>query len=293
MRYGICQADIAGRLVVSPPERSVTIAANGADGFSVVHPHEKQIIEKVKDEKIGVLAVDPFAESHTLEENSNPQMIQAAAAWRRVAREGDCSVLLAHHVRKGLVDSIEAARGAKALTDSARVGLLLSTMTEADADDLGISSEARLQYARLDDAKANMAPRAPKASWYHLSHVTLDNADEIYPRGDQVVVIEPWQPASVWEKVQTPDANTVLDIIAAGIPKGGLFTDNRRGGSERWAGNVLIQHLNVTSGQAASILRAWITNGVLIKETYFDAAQRKDRIGLTVCDAKRPGASYA
>src|SRR3954466_4010805 len=117
MRYGLRNEDIEGRLFASPAERVVNIASIGDDGFSVVHPDEKQIIERVRDENIGVLGVDPFAESHTLEENSNPAMIKAAAAWRRVARAGNCSVILAHHVRKGLVDSIESARGAKALTD--------------------------------------------------------------------------------------------------------------------------------------------------------------------------------
>jgi hypothetical protein len=122
------------------------------------------------------LGVDPFAESHELEENSNPYMIRAAAEWRRVARFGNCAVLLAHHVRKGTVDSIEAARGAKALTDSARIGLLLS-------------------YVRLDDAKANLAPRAGAATWYHLNHVKLDNGTPEYPHGDDVVVIEKMEDA--------------------------------------------------------------------------------------------------
>ena len=162
MRYGITNQHLDGRLFVSPAGRNVRIAENGPDGFSIVHPDEKQIIEKIRDERIGVLAVDPFAESHTLEENSNPAMIQAAAAWRRVARAGGCAVMLTHHVRKGPVESIEAARGAKALTDSARIGLLLSTMTEAEAGDLGIDPGTRLQYVRLDDAKANMAPRPQK-----------------------------------------------------------------------------------------------------------------------------------
>jgi hypothetical protein len=195
----------------------------------------------VRANNIGVLAVDPFAESHTLEENSNPQMIQAAAAWRRVASAGNCAVLLAHHVRKGLVESIEASRGAKALTDSARIGLLLSTMTEQEADALGIPPETRLQYVRLDDAKANMSARAPKAAWFHLGHVTLDNADASqggpYVKGDQVVVIEAWQPPSAFDDLTDKQCNDVLDRIAAGLPDDALFTDSRRGGSSRWAGS--------------------------------------------------------
>jgi hypothetical protein len=289
MRYRISNADIDGRFFVSPPEATINIAATGSDGFSVIHPDVDDIIKQVRDNKIGVLAVDPFAESHTLEENSNPQMIQAASAWRRVAREGECAVLLAHHVRKGPVDSIESARGAKALTDSARVGLLLSTMTEEDAEALGVQSDDRLQYVRLDDAKANMAPRAPKASWFHLDNVTLDNATKVYPHGDQVVVIEPWEPPSVWDSMPEPDCNLALDRIAAGLPGGALYTNSRRGGSDRWAGTLLVEMFGITEGQATSVLKEWVRNGVLVQETYRDVAQRKDRIGLRVNDTKRPG----
>jgi AAA domain len=249
LRYGISNADVDGRVFVSPAGRTVTIAAQSSDGFSVVHPDERIIIERVRDEHIGVLAVDPFAESHTLEENSNPAMVQASAAWRRVARLGNCSVLLAHHVRKGLIDSIEAARGAKALTDSARVGLLLSTMTEADAEQLGVPVETRLQYARLDDAKANLAPRSARASWFHLDTVTLDNAAPPYPTGDQVVVIRDWKPTSVWDSVSDLDVNRALDRIASGLPGGMLYTDNRRAGGERWAGAVLVEMFDLTEAR--------------------------------------------
>lgn len=289
MRYGIRNADIEQRLFASPADQVVTIAGIGADGFTVVHPHEDDIIQRVREENIGVLAVDPFAESHTLEENSNPAMIKAAAAWRRVARNGNCSVTLAHHVRKGPVDSIEAARGAKALTDSARIGLLLSTMTEDDASDLGITAEDRLQYVRLDDAKANMSPRAPKASWFRLASVTLDNADATYPFGDQVGVIEAWKPVTVWEKV-TPDAtDRALDAIGAGMPCGSLYTNSRRGETERWAGNVLMQICGITDGQAATMIKAWMKSGTLYTETYRDPVQRKDRVGVRVNATKRPG----
>lgn len=295
MRYGITNDDLEGRLFVSPPGRNVRIAENGADGFSIVHPDVDAIIKNVKDNDIGVLAVDPFAESHTLEENSNPQMIQAAAAWRRVARDGNCAVLLAHHVRKGLVESIEASRGAKALTDSARIGLLLSTMTEEEAEALGTPPETRLQYVRLDDAKANMAARAPKASWFHLGHVTLDNADANeggpYAKGDQVVVIEAWEPPTAWDNLSDKQCNDVLDRIAEGLQDGALFTDSRRGGGSRWAGAIIVDMLGKSDDQASTIIAAWLKSGLLEKVSFRDA-NRKDRTGLKVVDAKRPGSVW-
>lgn len=288
--YNVADEDIRGKFFMSPAEQKVLIAAEGEDGFEVVHPDERRIIECVRDNKIGVLGVDPFAESHELEENSNPHMIRAAAAWRRVARFGNCAVLLAHHVRKGTVDSIEAARGAKALTDSARIGLLLSSMSAAEAELLGISEEDRLQYVRLDDAKANLAPRAAAATWYHLNHVKLDNATPEYPHGDDVVVIENWTQPSVWELVSVPHANEALDKIAAGLSDGSRYTHTRRS-EDRWAGRVLVDLLGLKDAQASEVIRVWMKNGLLQKESYFDPGQRKNRIGLVVNNALRPGST--
>jgi hypothetical protein len=289
MRYGITNQHLDGRLFVSPAGRNVRIAENGPDGFSIVHPDEKEIIDKVRDERIGVLAVDPFAESHTLEENSNPAMIQAAAAWRRVARAGGCSVLLTHHVRKGPVESIEAARGAKALTDSARIGLLLSTMTEAEAEDLGIDPETRLQYVRLDDAKANMAPRAPKASWFHLSNVTLDNADETYTHGDQVVVIEAWQaPDDELATAPNSDLNAALDAIRDGPKPGSLYRASKQGGGVNWVGAVLCDMFRTSEKEAKRMIAAWLKSGLLYEEEYYHPVWKRRVSGVHVRAELRP-----
>lgn len=289
IHYGLTDDDIGGRLFASPPERVVTIAGIGDDGFSVVHPDEKVIIERVRDENIGFLGVDPFAESHTLEENSNPAMIKAAAAWRRVARAGNCGVILAHHVRKGQIESIEAARGAKALTDSARIGLLLSSMSEEEASELGVDPDDRLQFVRLDDAKANMSARAPKAFWFRLVSVTLDNATTTYPFGDQVGVIEAWKPTSAFEAITILDANAVLDRIDEGLSDGRRFTHSKRGGGERWAGHLLVKICGISEGQATSVLKTWMRNEVLVSEESRDPTQRKTRSGLYVNASKRPG----
>jgi hypothetical protein len=283
--YNIADAHIEDRLFISPPDRGVRIAEAGPDGFSVIYPDEEAIIAEVRRNQIDVLAVDPFAETHALEENSNPAMVKAAAAWRRVAREGNCSVLLSHHVRKGPVDSIEAARGAKALSDSARIGLLLSTMTEKEAEALGITADDRLRYVRLDDAKANLAKRAGKARWFQLSEVTLDNAQPPYQRGDEVGVVASWEPPDVWNGMA--DANGILDRIAAGPEPGELYTDSRRHPATRWAGNVVIQELDCSPDQAANVINTWLHNGVL-ELTSYETGNRKERRGLRVNDARRP-----
>ena len=285
--YNIWDDDISGRFFMSPADRRVTIAAQSSDGYTIWHPDEEAIIERILRDKIGLLAVDPFAESHTLEENSNPQMIQAAAAWRRVARKGNCAVCLAHHFRKGPADGIESARGAKSLTDSARVGLVMSSMTEDEATALGIAPEERLRYVRVDDAKMNLAPRAARATWLHLTHATLENQDDIYRSGDSVVVIEQWQMPALWEKFTNADLNAILDDVDAGLGEGVRYSPQKN--SAEWVGRLLVTKFNVTEAQATQMIGQWLANGTLEKSTYRHPIQRKDRMGVTVCDAKRPG----
>jgi AAA domain-containing protein len=289
--YNVNDEDLDGRFFMTPAEQRLVIAAEADSGFEVVHPDEAQIINRIRENNIGVLAVDPFAESHQLEENSNPHMIRAAAAWRRVARAGNCAVLLAHHVRKGQVDSIEAARGAKALTDSARVGLLLSAMTDQEADALSIERDDRLSYVRLDDAKANLAPRAAKAAWFHLATVKLGNGGDGNPDGDSVGVIERWTPESPWERLSTMDCNRVLDAIEVGLPDGQLYSSSRQTGP-RWAGNVLMELFDMKEAAAAEVITKWVGTGVLRREKYHDPQLRKERMGLRVNNTNRPGTQF-
>lgn len=289
LRFKLERDELAGKLFLhSGEDRPVTMAALGDDGFTVVHPDEEALTAEILAHGIGLLEVDPFAESHTLEENSNPQMIQAAAAWRRIARATNCAIMLVHHVRKGTVLDIDAARGAKGLTDSARVGLLLSSMGDNDAETLGITAEERWQYVRLDDAKTNMAPKATKARWFKLEREDLGNGTDEYPSGDKVATMTPWEAPSVWATNTSTDLNAVLDVISRGPSPGVLYNATRRGGSARWAGNVLVSQLEVTERQAAQMISTWLDSGLLEIIDYPHPDHRRPVPGLRVNDLKRP-----
>lgn len=289
MRHKITNADIQGRLFLhSGEDRPVTMAAFGDDGFTVINPDEEALTAEIIAHNIGLIIVDPFAESHTLEENSNPQMIQAAAAWRRIARATNCAVLLVHHVRKGAVMDIDSARGAKGLTDSARVGLLLSPMGADDGEALGIAAEERWQFVRLDDAKANMAPKATKARWFKLEREELRNGTDDYPSGDRVATIVAWEAPSVWAETTPTGLNEVLDIIDNGHSPGVLYNATRRGGSARWAGQVLYQKLGINDRQAAQMIAVWLKSGLLYEVNYEHPTHRRSVPGVKVKHALRP-----
>jgi hypothetical protein len=289
IHHRIGRHELEGRLFLHDGEaRGLKLASLDTDGFTVAYPDEQALIDQIQENNIGLVVCDPFAESHSLEENSNPHMVKAAAAWRRVARATGCAVLLVHHVRKGDATSIDAARGAKALTDSARVGLLLTTMTVPEAEGFGIPIDDRFQYVRLDDVKRNMAP-ANGAKWFRLQQVSLGNGAPGYPNGDNVAAIAAWEPPSVWQQTSDPELNLALDRIDAGLPGGARYTDSRRHPATRWAGHILVELFHLTDKQAANMLAAWLKSGVLFRETYVDKSQRKERTGLCVDPLKRPG----
>lgn len=293
LAHNIRRADLEGRLFLEDCDgHGLTLAAPAKDdnGFYVANPDEAALVALIREHDIGLIVCDPFAESHTLEENSNPQMIAAAAVWRRIARATNCAVLLVHHVRKGDASGIDAARGAKALTDSARVGLLMTTMSAAEAEEFGIQEDDRLAYIRLDDAKRNMAP-ASKAKWFYLRSVQLGNTfDPLYPNGDSVGAIVAWQPPdSEMEKAPTEEINTALDVIKAGPEPGILYSASKRGrSSDRWCGNILCEMFSVSEKEAGKMIAAWLKSGLLYLTEYRHPQFRRNVPGVAVNDTQRP-----
>lgn len=291
IHHGIDRAELQGRyFLYSADDRRITIAKFSPDGSEVIHPDEGPIIREIQAHEIGLLIVDPFAESHSLDENSNPQMVRAAASWRRIARLTGCAILLIHHVRKGAVVDIDSARGAKALTDSARVGLLLSPMSAEEATEFDVKDENRTRFVRLDDAKANMAKKAGVARWFQLETIELKNCTEQYPYGDRVAAIATWRPPSALGELTILQCNEALDAINKGPRTGVRYTGHKTGkDSSRWAGQVMIDLFGVSENRAAHIVGLWVKSGALEARQYRDGEQRKDRLGLFLVESRRPG----
>ncbi len=294
--HGLPASEVAGRLYLnSGRTRRLTMAA--ADGeAAIAHPDREPLIEAARTAGIGAVVVDPFVKSHRLDENSNMHMDAAATAWAEVAEATGAAVLLVHHVRKGSSGGAAAAdvditRGAKSLTDAARAAFLLSVMTVEEAQNLAVPERDRWRFVRLDDAKANLAPRAETARWFRLESVALGNATPAYPHGDTVAA---WKPPSPFRDLSSADCNRALDLIAAGPGTGAAYAAWRRGRSgERWAGRVLTREFGLAEGDAARVITAWMRAGVLEEATYHDGQQRKARLGVRVVDALRPTDSDA
>jgi hypothetical protein len=285
-------AAVRGRLYLhAGRQRRVCVAALDG-GLAITFPDRDAVAEAAAARGIGLIVVDPFVKSHALDENSNPHMDAAATAWAEVAERSGAAVLLVHHVRKlgsNPLD-VEAARGAKALTDAARSAAILSPMTEEEAGRLDVPAAERWRLVRLDDAKANMAPRAEAALWFRLASIRLGNGTPAYPAGDAVQAVQPWQPPSPFADLPAAEANRALDLIAAGPEPGLLYTAHYRGAenSRRWAGRVLVERCGLAEGAAGRVIALWLRSGLLEETEYRDPTQRKPRRGVRVVDAKRP-----
>lgn len=292
IRHRLAPEDLDGAVYhINGRDRRLVLAALDADGLSVTYPDKDALLEQIRALEIGCVIVDPFVNSHELEENSNPHINAAARAWAEIAEAGNCAVLLIHHTRKGAAaGDIDAARGASALIGAARAGFTLTAMTSEEAAEFGIPEAERRRHVRLDDAKANLAPPSEKARWFRLDSVQLGNANDFYPKGDSVQAVSAWEPPSIWQDLTPAAINVALDAIAAGIGGGRRFTASRagKGGGERWAGRVLTRDHGLNDDQAAKVIATWVRSGLLVEDTYVDPQTRKAVSCVRVDNTRRP-----
>jgi RecA-family ATPase len=149
--WGIPFNQIKGHLALnSGADRTLILAGTDRLGNVIRFPDVDACIAEIRDQGIGVFIVDPFIETHEVNENSNEQIKAVAAMFREIARRGDCAVLLVHHTAKpplaasdGHAGNMNAARGASALTGVARIVQTLFSMSARDAEHYGIKEEDR------------------------------------------------------------------------------------------------------------------------------------------------------
>lgn len=190
--------DLGQRLYLnSGTDRPLVVARQTPQGIVVATPDVEACIQHIKANGIRALIVDPFVETHTVEENDNQQIKEVAVLFRTIAQQAGCAVLLVHHTSKppggaadGHIGNANSARGAGSLIGVARVAETLFGMTEKDAARLAVGEDERHLYVRLDGAKANLSLVTGEARWFKRVSVQLPNGAGGLP-GDEVGVLEP------------------------------------------------------------------------------------------------------
>lgn len=288
---GYTAEDLEYIRVDSGRDRELIVAHEPMPRMIVASPDVQACIDECKAEGIDVLIVDPFVRAHRLEENDNKAIDFALNQFAEIADKADVAVILVHHSRKGHVGGdMDSVRGGSAIVGAARSVLTLTAMSPDEARELNITESERRFYVRLDNAKANLAPRPEVAEWYRLNGQWLANGTDEYPDGDNVQYVTPWTPPEAADGLSPAIATDILRQIDRGFADedGNLvrYTDSTRGRTnERWAGNIIINVFRGTAheksaAQAKQILSEWIANGFLEVREYRDEARRKNIPGL-------------
>lgn len=293
------QDQLAGNIFLAEAPESIVIARTDAKTRTVIRtPLVDTLVRTIEREGIGLIVVDPFAETFEGDENSNSEVKWAGILWREVARRTGAAVLLVHHTRKyasGMAGDADASRGGGALIGTARIVSTLFAMTEDEASAMSVSPEERTRYVRFDDAKANLSLVTGVARWFEKVTVTMPNGGDVVP-GDEVGALAPWKPPGVFDGVAASTLRLALETIDRGLtdetgaPTGQLYTATARGADNaRWVGTLIQNMLGCDDARAKGIVRQWTESGLLVPTEYLDPVQRKPRTGVKTDRSKWPG----
>lgn len=180
----------------SGEKQPLRIAKRNRDG--VLKPEDAdKLVKSIKKHNIQLLIVDPFAETHPADENSNREILEIARMYRYVAQFGDCSVILIHHTRKpdnasseGQSGNMDVFRGASSLGGVARIIATFFGMNSKEAKGYGIAEELRSKYVLLEYAKANMSAPGADRMWFERVSERISISME-NPDGEAVGVLKP------------------------------------------------------------------------------------------------------
>jgi hypothetical protein len=230
----------------------------------IVFPDADALTKALIESRIDVLILDPFVKTHSVSENDNAAIDSVARKFNDIAEAADCSIELAHHVRKasnfGRAEvTADDGRGAGSLKDAARCVRVMNRMTRAEAPAAQVKEKDRKRYFRVDDdGKASMTAPAEAATWFRLISVPLEN-DVAHPGalGDEIGVATSWQLPGVFAG-NPPDA---LARVQAKIDGADWGKDPRSGD---WAGKAIAAALDldlsdeVQKERCKGMLEAWI-----------------------------------
>jgi len=284
--HQITPAELNGQLFMdSGREKEILIATADGSGLTLNTELLQELELQIIANQIDVLVLDPFVASHNVGENDNMAINAVVRALARLAEHARCAVELVHHVRKPgggntTETDVNDARGASALIGGVRSARVLNVMSSEDAERLGV--ENRFAYFRVDNGKANLAPRSDQAVWRHIASVDLDNGHG--QSSDHVGVVTQWTMPTLF----TGQSQDIAAQVQAIVRRQEYRYDQR---ASNWLGNALydLTGIDPTDKKGISRLRqmidAWIQSGALRKEIIHDA-HRKPRAVLRASDGE-------
>ena len=259
------------------PESIIVARADPNRKTVVATPVVDALRRYIIDHNIGVLIVDPFAETFEGDENSNSEVKWAMRIWRdEIARPTGCAVYLVHHTTKGAENgagNADIVRGAGSIVNSTRITATLMPMSTNDAETIGIDPAERYKFVRYDDAKANQSLKSGRARWFEKISVQLTNGTEDAP-ADEVGALRPWTPPSPFDGVTTSHLRRVQQAVG-----NGRWRENQQ--ASEWVGRAVADVMMMDPDEPKdrkrilSLLKEWIRNDVLRVVEDEDETRRK------------------
>jgi hypothetical protein len=219
--HQMTDADVAGLYVAGADNLALTLLRVERSGPALDATGWAALEAEVARCKPDVLILDPLVAltgGATLNDNAAAalllrQLVSLAAGYK-------LAVMIAHHAAKGRESgSAEAAMGAASIVNLARISLAVEPLSEGDAGKIGVAPWEAKSIFRVVGTKQNLSPPKADNRWFRLTSVQMANAEPpVYSRGDEVGVVECFQPSVNPTPFPQAMLTAVLDVIAAASP---------------------------------------------------------------------------
>lgn len=260
--HGVSRAEIEGRLFVDAgADQGLCLGKQGPSGFTIDETRLKALEATIRDQAIDVLTIDPFVSCHQLSENDNGQMDALLKALAGLAARTNIAISLIHHTRKPSHDgktSTDSARGAKAVSDAARVVRVLQVMSDQDLHSDAVETPKAYVEAVLD--KQNLAAHGSGKTWYRLVGVVLAN-------GDGVGAVERWYPPAFGLDLSS-DQIELIQAACREEPRGANIQ------ARDWIGHEIARCLSLNVHDSADKKRIKAVLKRLLAEGYLKTEHR-------------------
>lgn len=293
MHFKLDRREIGGWLFLTTRQNApdFLIAMSDKSGTLVSDANIAAFKREVAENDIGVVIFDPYVYLHMTNENDNSAQATVMKALAGAVNETNVACAIVHHAKKPNADSRAAPsagdiRGAGAIVNSARSGRVVNTMTQAQADKLGIDERDRWAYFQASSVKANYAPRSGSGDWYKLHGVRLPNGEH-EEEGDSVGVVTRWKAPDAFQivGVTTEQTRQVQNLVEQSFSSGNPISPVSNSRSrlpylhDEVAGVLgLAIDDRAAMHRVKNIIEQWMKNGVLRVETW----QNDSRKSVTV-----------
>jgi RecA-family ATPase len=274
--YNIKPEDIEGKLFMDgEDDMQITLAAESRDGLIQNDALLQFMADKIKENNIGVVTIDPFISAHLVNENSNGSIQAVVAMLRKLARDTNSSIQLVHHIRKTNGDdaTIDSVRGAGSLIGAARAARVINRITPDDAMALGVDEHEALGIMAVDNGKANLAPPSDKRIYRRMHSVEIAN-------GEHIGVATEFKLPDLFDGVTTKNLYNVQREVGEAEKQNDPYKADVRAG--KWIGKAVEKELKLDiekpgdKARAKAIAKQWINSGSLKIEKIPDTRSGRD-----------------